>query len=72
MNIDDSLGEASLESTDDNENAHQYNVCPSNAKKIKHSNEIEQQNCFKSGSKSRIEKNVEFDCRENMNYLRAL
>ena len=27
-------------------------------------------NCFKNCSKSRIEKNVEFDCRENMNNFR--
>ena len=60
-NIEDSLSEASSEFTDDNENAHQYDACPLNTKKIKRSSKIEQQNCFKSCSKSRIGKNVEFD-----------
>ena len=64
------MGKASLESTDENENAPQYEASPPNAKKEKRSNEIELQNCFKNCSKSRTEKNVEFDCRENMNNFR--
>ena len=61
LNIGDSLNEASSESTDDNENAHQDDACPPNTKKMKRSSEIEQQNCFKNCSKSRIGKNVESD-----------
>ena len=79
LNIEDSMTVASLESTDDNENAHQYDTCPPNAKKMKRSNKVEQQNCFRDSSdpkkimiikKHKIEKNVEFDCRENVNNLR--
>ena len=69
LKIEDSLNEASSESTDGNENAHQYDACPPNAKKMKRSSEIEQLNCFKNCSKSRIGKNVEFDCGENLNNL---
>ena len=69
-NIEDSLSEVSSESTDDNENAHQYDACPPNTKKMKCSSEIKQLNCFKNCSKSRIRKNVEFDCGENLNNLR--
>ena len=79
LNIEDSMIVASLESTGDNENAHQYDACPPNAKKIKRSNKVEQQNCFQDCSdpkkimiikKHKIEKNVQFDCRENVNNLR--
>ena len=71
LNIEDSLSEASSESTTDhNANAHQYDACPPNTKKMKRSSEIEQLNCFKNCSKSRIGKNVEFDCGENLNNLR--
>ena len=42
LNIEDSLSEAPSESTDDNENAHQYDASQPNAKKIKRSIEIEQ------------------------------
>ena len=69
LNIEDNLSEASLESAGDNENVHQYHSYPPYAKKIKHSNKIEQQQCLKNCNKSRIERNVEFDCRENMNNL---
>ena len=37
---------------------------------MKRSSEIKQLNCFKNCSKSRIGKNVEFDCGENLNNLR--
>ena len=37
---------------------------------MKRSSEIEQLNCFKNCSKSRLGKNVEFDCGENLNNLR--
>ena len=71
LNIEDSLSEASSECTaDDNANAHQYDACPPNTKKIKCSSKIEQMNCFKNCSKSRIGKNVEFGCGENLNNLR--
>ena len=71
LNIDDSLSEASSESsTDDNANAHQYEACLPNTKKMKCSSEIEQLNCSKNCSKSRIGKNVEFDCGEILNNLR--
>ena len=57
LNIEDSLSEASSESTTDhNANAHQYDACPPNTKKMKRSSEIEQLKCFKSCSKSRIGK----------------
>ena len=69
LNTEESLSEASLESADDNENAHQYRACPPYAKKLKNSNKTEQQNCLKNCNKSRIETNIEFDCRENMNNL---
>ena len=37
---------------------------------MKCSSEIEQLNCLKNCSKSRIRKNIEFDCGENLNNLR--
>ena len=52
------MSEAFLESTDDSQNAYKYDACPPNAKKIKCCNKIEQQNCFKNCSKSRIEKKM--------------
>ena len=71
LNIEDSLSEASSESTIHyNANARQYDVCSPNTKKMKRSSEIEQLSCFKSCSKSRIGKNVEFYCGENLNNLR--
>ena len=36
---------------------------------MKRSSEIEQLNCFKNYNKSRIGKNVEFDCGKNLNNL---
>ena len=72
LNIEDNLSEASLDSADDNENVHQYHSCPPYAKKIKHSNKIEQQHCLKNCNKSRIERNVEFDCTENINNLQHI
>ena len=51
------------------QNAHQYHACPSNTKEMKRSSEIEQLNCFKNYNKSRIGKNVEFDCGKNLNNL---
>ena len=56
LNIEDNLSKASSEFTDDNENAHQYDACPPNTRKMKRSSGIEQHNCFKNCSKSRIEK----------------
>ena len=71
LNIEDTLSEASSEPTaDDNANAHQYDACPPNTKKMKCSSKTEQLNCFKNCSESRIGKNVEFDCGENLNNLR--
>ena len=53
LNIEDSLTEAPSDSpTDDNANAHQYDACPPNTKKMKRSSEIEQMNCFENCSKS--------------------
>ena len=71
LNIEDSLSEASSESTtDDNANAHQYDACQPNTKKMKRSSKMEQLNCFKNCSKSRIGKNVQFNCGENLDNLR--
>ena len=56
--IEDCLSEAFIESTNNNKHAQHYDDCPPNAKKMKHCNKTEQQNCFKNCSKSRTEKNV--------------
>ena len=51
LNIERNLSEASSESTDDNKNLYQFDVCLPNTKKMKCSSEIEQLNCLKNCSK---------------------
>ena len=53
LDIEDSLSEALSDSPiDDNANAHQYDDCQPNTKKMKRSSEREQLNCFENCSKS--------------------